>query len=89
MIGVSLEIVFGFDLNVMVVLFVVLLSFIIFGGVKRIVSFSSMVVLFMVFGYIIVVCVIIVINIIEFSGVIFLIWKSVFGLEVGFGVIFG
>jgi AGCS family alanine or glycine:cation symporter len=64
-IGASLEIAFGLDPNVTAALLAVLLSFIIFGGVKRIASFSSMVVPFMALGYIIVACVIIAINITE------------------------
>ena len=88
-IGASLEIAFGLDPNVTAALLAVLLSFIIFGGVKRIASFSSMVVPFMALGYIIVACVIIAINITELPGVILLIWKSAFGLEAGFGAILG
>ncbi|HAS0822089.1 TPA: alanine:cation symporter family protein, partial [Enterobacter cloacae subsp. cloacae] len=88
-IGASLDIAFGLDPNVTAALLAVLLSFIIFGGVKRIASFSSMVVPFMALGYIIVACVIIAINITELPGVILLIWKSAFGLEAGFGAILG
>ena len=88
-IGASLEIAFGLDPNVTAALLAVLLSFIIFGGVKRIASFSSMVVPFMALGYIIVACVIIAINITELPGVILLIWKSAFGFEAGFGAILG
>jgi Na+/alanine symporter len=80
-IGASLEIAFGLDPNVTAALLAVLLSFIIFGGVKRIASFSSMVVPFMALGYIIVACVIIAINITELPGVILLIWKSASALK--------
>lgn len=66
-----------------------LLSFIIFGGVKRIASFSSMIVPFMALGYIIVACVINAINIDQLPSVILLIWKSASGLEAGFGAILG
>ncbi|MGG7522517.1 alanine/glycine:cation symporter family protein [bacterium BS0013] len=88
-IGASLDIAFGLDTNVTAALLAVLLSFIIFGGVKRIASFSSMVVPFMALGYIIVACVIIAINITQLPAVILLIWKSAFGLEAGFGAILG
>jgi AGCS family alanine or glycine:cation symporter len=47
----SLDIAFGLSPNVTAALLAVLLSFIIFGGVKRIASFSSMVVPFMALGY--------------------------------------
>jgi len=82
-IGASLDIAFGLSPNVTAALLAVLLSFIIFGGVKRIASFSSMVVPFMALGYIIVACVIIAINIDQLPSVILLIWKSAFGLEAG------
>lgn len=88
-IGASLDIAFGLSPNVTAALLALLLSFIIFGGVKRIASFSSMVVPFMALGYIIVACVIIAINIDQLPAVILLIWKSAFGLEAGFGAILG
>ncbi|MHA0871878.1 alanine/glycine:cation symporter family protein [Enterobacter pasteurii] len=88
-IAASLDIAFGLNPNVTAALLAVLLSFIIFGGVKRIASFSSMVVPFMALGYIIVACVIIAINIEKLPSVILLIWKSAFGLEAGFGAILG
>ncbi|MDY7247031.1 alanine/glycine:cation symporter family protein [Enterobacter hormaechei] len=59
------------------------------ASLKRIASFSSMVVPFMALGYIIVACVIIAINIDQLPSVILLIWKSAFGLEAGFGAILG
>ncbi|EMG9898362.1 alanine/glycine:cation symporter family protein [Enterobacter hormaechei] len=88
-IAASLDIAFGLNPNVTAAILAVLLSFIIFGGVKRIASFSSMVVPFMALGYIIVACVIIAINIEKLPSVILLIWKSAFGLEAGFGAILG
>ena len=88
-IAASLDIAFGLNPNVTAAILAVLLSFIIFGGVKRIASFSSMVVPFMALGYIIVACVIIAINIEKLPAVILLIWKSAFGLEAGFGAILG
>ncbi|MEX7572097.1 alanine/glycine:cation symporter family protein [Enterobacter hormaechei] len=88
-IAASLDIAFGLNPNVTAAILAVLLIFIIFGGVKRIASFSSMVVPFMALGYIIVACVIIAINIEKLPAVILLIWKSAFGLEAGFGAILG
>jgi AGCS family alanine or glycine:cation symporter len=88
-VGESLKIAFGLSPNVTAAILASLLGFIIFGGLKRIASFTSMVVPFMALGYIIVACVIIAINIEKLPSVIILIWKSAFGLEAGFGAILG
>lgn len=68
---------------------VVLLGFIIFGGVKRIAAFASVVVPFMALAYILVALVITIINIDQVPGMIALIFKSAFGLEAGFGAVLG
>ncbi|WP_202302473.1 alanine/glycine:cation symporter family protein [Dryocola clanedunensis] len=88
-VGAALNTAFGISPNVTAALLALLLGFIIFGGIRRIASFTSMVVPFMALGYIIVACVIIAINIDKLPGVILLIWKSAFGLEAGFGAILG
>ena len=59
--------------------------FIIFGGVRRISHFASMVVPFMALGYIILALVIIVWNISEFTAIIKLIVSSAFGFEQALG----
>lgn len=59
--------------------------FIIFGGVRRISHFASMVVPFMAMGYILLAVVIIVLNISQFTAVIRLIVSSAFGLEQAVG----
>lgn len=67
----------------------ILLGFIIFGGVKRIANFASMVVPFMALGYIVVALGIIALNIGELPAVITLIFKNAFGLDAAFGAILG
>ena len=59
--------------------------FIIFGGVRRISHFASMVVPFMALGYIILALVIIIWNISEFTAIIKLIVSSAFGFEQALG----
>ncbi len=88
-IGAGLNTALGIDVNVTAAVLAVLLGFIIFGGVKRIASFASMVVPFMALGYIIVACVIIALNIGELPKVLALIFKSAFGMEAAFGAILG
>ncbi|SIR56802.1 alanine or glycine:cation symporter, AGCS family [Aeromonas sp. RU39B] len=77
------------DPNVTAAGLALLLGFIIFGGVKRIANFASMVVPFMALGYIIVACVIIALNIEQLPGVLALILRSALGVDAGFGAILG
>lgn len=77
------------DPNVTAAGLALLLGFIIFGGVKRIANFASMVVPFMALGYIIVACVIIALNIEQLPGVLALILRSALGIDAGFGAILG
>jgi AGCS family alanine or glycine:cation symporter len=70
-------------------LMVVLLGFIIFGGVKRIAAFAGVVVPFMALAYILVALVITILNIEQVPAMIALIFKSAFGLEAGFGAVLG
>jgi AGCS family alanine or glycine:cation symporter len=71
---------------------VLILGFIIFGGVKRIAGFTQFVVPFMALAYIIVACVIIALNINELPGVIAMIIGDAFtpiagvGAAIGWGV---
>lgn len=67
----------------------ILLTFIIFGGVKRIAHFAGMVVPFMALGYILVACAIIALNIHQLPGLLVLIVKSAFGVDAAFGGIVG
>ncbi|MCP5233427.1 MAG: alanine:cation symporter family protein [Zoogloeaceae bacterium] len=68
---------------------VILLGFIIFGGVKRIALFAEIVVPFMALAYILVALVIVFLNIEQLPSMIALIFKSAFGLEAGFGAVLG
>lgn len=68
---------------------VVVLGFIIFGGVKRIASFAEVVVPFMALSYILVALVIVLLNVGQVPAMIALIFKSAFGLEAGFGAVLG
>lgn len=68
---------------------VVLLAFIIFGGVKRIATAAQFIVPFMALAYILVSLVIVLINITEVPAVISLIVKSAFAIDSAFGGIVG
>lgn len=68
---------------------VLLLGFIIFGGIKRISKVAEFVVPFMAIGYIIVAILIIAMNIDKVPGVISLILSSAFGMNQAFGGIVG
>lgn len=68
---------------------VLLLGFIIFGGVKRIASAAQMIVPFMAIGYILLSLIIIVMNVSELPAVISLIFKSAFALDSAFGGLIG
>ena len=68
---------------------VVVLGFIIFGGVKRIARFAEIVVPFMALAYILVALVIMFINIQQVPEVFMLIIRSAFGLDAGFGAVLG
>ncbi len=71
---------------------VIVLGFIIFGGVRRIASFTQVVVPFMALAYIIVACAIVALNITQLPDVIALIVKdaftpmATFGAAIGWGV---
>lgn len=81
----SVEQAFGMPTIVTGIVLVLLLSIIIFGGVKRIASVAEMVVPFMALGYILVALIVIVLNFTELPAVISLIFRSAFGLEQAFG----
>ncbi|MCM3167090.1 alanine/glycine:cation symporter family protein [Peribacillus frigoritolerans] len=68
---------------------VLLLGFIIFGGVKRIANAATLIVPFMALGYILLSVIIVLMNITELPGVISLIFRSAFGLDSAFGGIIG
>ncbi|AYC29908.1 alanine/glycine:cation symporter family protein [Paenisporosarcina cavernae] len=68
---------------------VLILGFIIIGGVKRIASVAQFVVPFMAVAYIIMAIIIIGLNITELPGVISLIFRSAFGFDSTFGGMIG
>ncbi|HKO32718.1 MAG TPA: alanine/glycine:cation symporter family protein, partial [Candidatus Limnocylindria bacterium] len=68
---------------------VILLAFVIIGGVKRIAAFASIVVPFMAVVYIVLSMIIVLANADALPGVVKLIFESAFGLDAGFGAIVG
>lgn len=68
---------------------VLVLGFIIFGGVKRIARFAEFVVPFMALAYMLVAFVIMVLNAGQVPEMIALIFRSAFGMEAGFGALLG
>ncbi|GAA6204311.1 MULTISPECIES: alanine/glycine:cation symporter family protein [Thalassotalea] len=71
------------------VFIVIILGFIIFGGVKRIASFTQVVVPFMALAYIIIACSIIALNIDKLPGIFSLIITDAFTPMAGFGAAIG
>ncbi len=88
-IAVGLENAFDLNPTVTGVGLVVLLAFIIFGGVKRIANVAQYVVPFMALGYIVLALIIMVMNIGELPGVFALIFESAFALDSAFGGMIG
>ncbi|MGB3353803.1 MAG: alanine/glycine:cation symporter family protein [Mycobacterium sp.] len=68
---------------------VIVLAFVIIGGVKRIATFASIVVPFMAVVYIVLALVVVIMNASEVPGIISLIFASAFGLDSAFGAILG
>ena len=85
----SVETALGIHPNTTAAILAIMLGLIIFGGVKRIARFAEFVVPFMALGYILVACVIVLLNIEKLPEVISLILRSAFGLDAGFGAIIG
>ncbi|RWR06262.1 alanine/glycine:cation symporter family protein [Siminovitchia fortis] len=80
---------FGLSTVVTGIFIVLLLGFIIFGGIKRIARTAEWVVPFMAIGYVLVSLIVIAFNITELPAIIALIFKSAFGLDSAFGGILG
>ncbi|TCP07723.1 alanine/glycine:cation symporter family protein [Caldimonas thermodepolymerans] len=85
----GLENAWGIDTRVTAAIIVILLGFIIFGGVKRIAKFAEIVVPFMALAYILVALVIVLLNITQLPAMVALIFRSAFGLEAAFGAVLG
>ncbi|MBY0090330.1 alanine:cation symporter family protein [Priestia aryabhattai] len=80
---------FGISPMVTGIAIIVLLGFIIFGGVKRIANVAQVIVPFMALGYILVSLIIVLMNITQLPSVISLIFKSAFALDSAFGGLIG
>ena len=68
---------------------VIVLAFVIIGGVKRIATFASIVVPFMAVVYIVLALIIVLMNASEIPSIISLIFSSAFGIDSAFGAILG
>ncbi|MGG3574201.1 alanine/glycine:cation symporter family protein [Bacillus gobiensis] len=88
-ISVGIENAFGIERAITGVVIVLLLGFIIFGGIKRIANAAQIIVPFMALGYILLSVVIVVVHIAELPSVITLIFRSAFGLDSVFGGLIG
>ncbi|OAS88344.1 MULTISPECIES: alanine/glycine:cation symporter family protein [Metabacillus] len=88
-IALGVENAFGIPKYITGAVIVLLLAFIIFGGVKRIAHAAQIIVPFMALGYIILSVVIVLMNIQELPGVISLIFRSAFALDSAFGGLIG
>ncbi|QLG87159.1 alanine:cation symporter family protein [Chitinibacter bivalviorum] len=80
---------FGMPPAVTGAIVVLMLGMIIFGGVKRIASFTQFVVPFMALGYLLIAFTVVALNISALPDVLMLIVKSAFGAEAGFGAMLG
>ncbi|MCP3764331.1 alanine:cation symporter family protein [Domibacillus sp. A3M-37] len=80
---------FGISPVVTGIIIVLLLGFIIFGGVKRIAHAAQVIVPFMALGYILISLIIVAMNITELPSVIALIFRSAFGVDQVFGGLLG
>jgi AGCS family alanine or glycine:cation symporter len=88
-IGESMHVALGIDTSITAGFLSVVLGIIIFGGVKRIANFASLVVPFMAVGYILVACLIVGMNIEKLPDVISLILRSAFASDAAFGAVAG
>ena len=88
-IALSMEAAWGIPPTVIAAGVVVVLGFIIFGGVRRIARFAELVVPFMAAAYILVALVIMFLNVHKVPEVVALIFRSAFGMEAAFGAVLG
>jgi len=79
----------GSNKLVALAIILMILAFIIFGGIKRIAHFTQIVVPFMAIGYIIMALIIIFLNLSQLPGVIGLIFSDAFTAQAGFGAAIG
>ncbi|MGE7767723.1 alanine/glycine:cation symporter family protein [Peribacillus sp. NPDC096540] len=88
-IAIGVDNAFGINPVITGITIVILLGFIIFGGIKRIANAAQIIVPFMALGYILISLIIIAMHISELPAVISLIFRSAFGLDSAFGGIIG
>ncbi|GHD02390.1 alanine/glycine:cation symporter family protein [Zhihengliuella salsuginis] len=68
---------------------VIVLAFVIIGGVKRIANFAAFVVPFMAVAYIILALVVVFVNAAELPNMIAMVFRSAFGMDSAFGAVVG
>lgn len=85
----SLKNAWGIAPEISACIIVLLLAFLIFGGVRRIATFAEWVVPFMAIGYILVAAIVLVVNASQIPSMFLLIFKSAFGLEASYGAVLG
>ena len=88
-ITIAFEESFGFDRTMTGLVLAAMTAVIIFGGLKRIVSVTQMVVPIMAIAYILVAFFVMIVNFNELPGVFLLIFKSAFGFEEAFAGMIG
>lgn len=88
-IGAAMESAFGIETPISAALICSLLCFIVFGGLKRIASFTTVVVPFMALSYIVVALITVFYNVDKIPAVFHLIFTSAFGMDSIFGGIVG
>ena len=84
-----MESAFGIETPISAALICSLLCFIVFGGLKRIASFTTVVVPFMALSYIVVALITVFYNVDKIPAVFHLIFTSAFGMDSIFGGIVG
>ena len=88
-ISVSMDNAFHVNKAIAGIAVVIMLGFIIFGGIKRIANFAQYVVPFMALAYVIIAAIIIIIHFKEIPAVFSLIFRSALGADTVFGGILG
>lgn len=79
----------GLDPRIATIGIIIMLAFIVVGGVKRIAIFASLVVPFMAILYVVMTVVVLIVHADAIPGVIALILRSAFGLDSAFGAVLG
>ncbi|MGV0852942.1 alanine/glycine:cation symporter family protein [Mycolicibacterium phlei] len=85
----AMERAWGFSKWWVAVVTVIVLAFVIIGGVKRIAAFASIVVPFMAVVYIVLALIVVLLNVDQVPAMVEMIFASAFGLDSAFGAIIG